>query len=480
MGKYSVPEEIRKLKPRGTMVKAISGHYYVYEFKTVRDSEGKRHTKMGRALGSIKAGVGFVPNNSFLHDAEITTLEFGDYMVVVENTKKVLDFLREYLNPLDAVRIYLVALIHYVQGYTYEKDIQAFFAMSILSLMFPDVKLGYDVVSQLYDDLGRKQDNILKIEEKLVEKCSREVAIDGHVMASCSQQNDLAGIGSKFGRIGEPQVNLLMAYDVNTGKPLLSRFYDGAAPDKSTVKNLMNEVRFKDTLFVVDRGFYSESNLSLFSSSGNSYIIPLASSQRACKKAVSEMNLRHSFAYMKSGSVVEYKDEIIDGRRVITYRDLKEAEAELYSYQKKIAEGHPSYTEKRISELRDFLGVTVLQTNVTDKPAEEIYTLYKKRWSIETFFNYLKNKEKFKTLYQQDYYKTQGLSFVMLVSALIHREFSEAVRNVKGKNVHDCLLEARMVKADKRHGKWVVSNCLKKQRELFQTLGTPLEVKAAT
>ena len=141
MGKYSVPEEIRKLKPRGTMVKAISGHYYVYEFKTVRDSEGKRHTKMGRALGSIKAGVGFVPNNSFLHDAEITTLEFGDYMVVVENTKKVLDFLREYLNPLDAVRIYLVALIHYVQGYTYEKDIQAFFAMSILSLMFPDVKL---------------------------------------------------------------------------------------------------------------------------------------------------------------------------------------------------------------------------------------------------------------------------------------------------------------------------------------------------
>lgn len=29
MGKYSVPESIRKLKPKGTMVKAISGHYYM-------------------------------------------------------------------------------------------------------------------------------------------------------------------------------------------------------------------------------------------------------------------------------------------------------------------------------------------------------------------------------------------------------------------------------------------------------------------
>ena len=28
MGKYSVPEEIRAMKPRGTCVKNIKGHYY--------------------------------------------------------------------------------------------------------------------------------------------------------------------------------------------------------------------------------------------------------------------------------------------------------------------------------------------------------------------------------------------------------------------------------------------------------------------
>ena len=47
MGKYSVPESIRLLKPKGTMVKNISGHYYVYEYSNFTDENGKRHTKMG-------------------------------------------------------------------------------------------------------------------------------------------------------------------------------------------------------------------------------------------------------------------------------------------------------------------------------------------------------------------------------------------------------------------------------------------------
>lgn len=34
MGNYSVPEDIRKMRPAGTTVKNIKGHYYVYEYKS--------------------------------------------------------------------------------------------------------------------------------------------------------------------------------------------------------------------------------------------------------------------------------------------------------------------------------------------------------------------------------------------------------------------------------------------------------------
>ena len=34
-GLYAVPENIRKMKPRGTMVKKIKGHYYVYRMQHI-------------------------------------------------------------------------------------------------------------------------------------------------------------------------------------------------------------------------------------------------------------------------------------------------------------------------------------------------------------------------------------------------------------------------------------------------------------
>jgi hypothetical protein len=77
----------------------------------------------------------------------------------------------------------------------------------------------------------------------------------------------------------------------------------------------------------------------------------------------------------------------------------------------------------------------------------------------------------------QDYCKAQGLAFVMLVTALVYKRVSEASGKVRGKSVDDCLLEARMVKANKVGGEWVPSNLLERQRELFDALGTPLSVE---
>ena len=68
---------------------------------------------------------------------------------------------------------------------------------------------------------------------------------------------------------------------------------------------------------------------------------------------------------------------------------------------------------------------------------------------------------------------------MMLVSALIHQEFEAAAASIPGKSIQDCLLEARMVKAHKRHGKWSVCNLLKRQAELFSQLNTKPVVDVA-
>ncbi len=270
-----------------------------------------------------------------------------------------------------------------------------------------------------------------------------------------------------------------MAYDINTGIPLLSRLHEGASTDKDSVKDLTMQVELKNMLFVIDRGFYSAENLKLFSSDGNSYIIPLGKNITTCKKAVSSLEMTGRFMYQRGrkASVIEYKNEMIDGNRVITYRDLNESTAEQTNYLRHMGMGDKAYTQEGFDKLKDFMGVIVLQTSIMGKTPQEIYEIYKKRWTVETYYNYFKNKADYGSLYQQDYYKTQGLAFIMLVSSLIRREFEDAVKVIKGKSAQDCLLDARMVKADKRRGVWTVCNCRTKQVELFELLNTKLSVE---
>lgn len=479
MGGYSVPEHIRAMKPKGAMVKAINGNFYVYEFRSVM-RDGKRKTEMGPCVGSIKEGVGFVANGSRIKDGEVTTLEFGQYALALANSRHVLDALAFSFNPLDAAAIYAVAVVNCVNGAAPMKDVGRHFAMSVLSLRFPSLKVGPDALATLLDALGRRQGGVLSFEAALCASSGPEVAIDGHAMPSSSKGNDLACPGYRRDKLGSDQINLLMAFDVKSGVPLLSRAYDGAVLDKSSVRDLLTRAELADKLFIIDNGFYGKENLEAFASNGNSYIIPLHKGLNACKKAVADAAVDGRFVYRRNrkSSVIEYREHKDPGcGRVVLYRDLNKAALEQAGYLAKLEQGAKGYTTEGFDEAKDVMGVIVLQTSREDLSCEEVYCAYKRRWSIETFFDYLKNGAGFTSFGMQDYCKTQGLAFMMLVTALVHKGLEDACAKVRGKSVDDCLLDARMVKANKIGNRWVCCNLRSRQRELFETLNTSLSVE---
>ena len=54
MGKYSVPANIRAMKPKGTMAKIVDGkYYYAYSYTTIVGEDGKQHTKMGKSQSRL-------------------------------------------------------------------------------------------------------------------------------------------------------------------------------------------------------------------------------------------------------------------------------------------------------------------------------------------------------------------------------------------------------------------------------------------
>jgi len=105
MGTYSVPEDIRALKPKGTMVKAIRNGYYVYTCSNQKGEDGKWRLKMGSLIGSIKEGVGFIPNDNFCTEEKISVVEYGQYAIAYEASKGVLADLKVFFNPLDATSV---------------------------------------------------------------------------------------------------------------------------------------------------------------------------------------------------------------------------------------------------------------------------------------------------------------------------------------------------------------------------------------
>ena len=361
---------------------------------------------------------------------------------------------------------------------TYLRDIKKYYDMSWLTLKFPGLKLGYDALCTLYDNLGRRQTQVLSIEQDLINSSSREVAIDGHVIASQSDNNDLAEKGYKFSSLNEKQINLMMAYDVHTDKPLLSRIYQGGLNDSISIRDFLRQVTMRDMLFIVDKGFYSLQNLALFNENGNYYLIPVPSRMDICKTAEldSKKMERFSYATNRKATVIEYSVKEYDGFCVYAFRDKDEALLQESNYLRYLEHGKQGYTQEGLEKNRDFFGVYILQTNLKNRTPSEIFGLYKKRWKIETFYNYFKNGADYNALYTRDYYKTQGLSFIMLISSLIHHELAVSTKKIKNKTTHECLLDARMIKINKRNGVWIPANCKAAIADLFRSLDTPLSV----
>jgi hypothetical protein len=183
-GKYAVPEEILKFKPRGTMVKKIHGGFYVYAMENVKNPvTGKWQTKSKGIMGKITVENGYVPNE----DIGYTVLEYGAYHLAEEcSTEIKAQFLEAFGRDDNAKRIWVLALIYSVNGFRPISAISLLYKKSSLAVAYPSLKMGETAVSNILEHLGRRDTESKKFQDLLL-KCVKEIAIDGHVIPRYSK-----------------------------------------------------------------------------------------------------------------------------------------------------------------------------------------------------------------------------------------------------------------------------------------------------
>ena len=479
-----IPEEIRQYRPGPcTEIKLINGHYYVYMYQSFHLPSGKWGKKTGKCIGTIVPGSGFLPNKNYhlftgeeSHD-EITVLEYGQYALTEVVAEDILAALRKHFPDDRAFQIFSYACILYANGFVHLDQIQHCFEQSWFSQEYKKMpfRMGKTALGNLLDDLGRRTTRVVNYENASILESSSAMAIDGHAIRSCSEENDLGEAGYKFQCLREDQVNLIMGYDINSGTPLFARMFRDSCSDRSTIEDVAGLLDFSGILFVVDRGFYSARNLQILSSDGNTYIIPVPSNTGIFRNAMKDISYTDSFYYRsgKKHARVEYTSrKINETEYVYVFRDIDENEKCRFNYQHNMELGKAGYTQEKFDQNKEVFGVYVLQSNAA-KPAEEIFASYQKRWGIETFYQYLKNKGDFNDLMIQDYYREQGFAFLMLVTGQIHQKMVAAAKKLNDHtvSVHDVLLMARCLKMERRGKSWNLRNARTRDLQMLKTIG---------
>ena len=486
-GKYTVPDEIRALRPTNlelpTTVKNVKGHFYVYFRIRVPDPNrpGKLKNASGKCIGKIEGGK-FIPSqgrgSEDLRYMDVEMKDYGEYAIALKCSEDVLEQLEGTFGTEDARRIYAIAIIWFIDSYTPSSYIKDIFDDSILSNKWPTLSFSENTIDEFLINLGRHSTTCEKFSQGLIDHSSGLTAIDVHVILSCSRQNDLADYGNKYQKIGNKQVNILEAFDVENNHPLTSKAFAGGVPDKSAVQELFAAYRFRNTTFIVDMGFYSEENVGLYRADGNHFVIPLSENLAVSKAMRTTVQFIGSFQYEKqneSGQIesvtILYREStmselediaqtLLDDEirrkneesiascpkgdkpkkyyrrkiartnygqdRVIMYRDEQMHEALSREFREQIGQDN-EHTQERYEELEPCFGLILLRTE-KDGTAKEIYMTYKKRWRIETYYNHVKNDTEIEGTHPQDYYSMQGTAFIQMIEGLIYSRFMKQLQ----------------------------------------------------
>jgi len=491
----SIPQEILQYKPSTCCrIRKDGNTYRVYKYSAVKLPSGKWSSNYGNLIGKIIPGKGFSPNKRYLKELEetngsvftdgITDVAYGQYALLCSLSEDVLEKLEKCFPVERATQIYAYAVILCANGFLHIDQIDDFYQESVLSIFYKDYsfRMGYTALSSLLRDLGMKTNPIKEFEQSLIDNSSKNVAIDGHVIRSCSEENYLAEAGYKTRQLKAPQVNLLIAYDIVNKVPLMYRTFRGSSVDKKSVEEFLKSRSFTNTKFIVDRGFFSENVLKLMSENGNTYIIPLSPNNKNFKQIKENLDFSAGEFVYKSGKkdcarIIYHEEYIDENTRVLVFKDVDENNSKRKNYKRMMDLGEEGYTRENYDAVSEWWGVYFLQTTSTD-PANVVYSDYKGRWSIETYNNYIKNDADFNDLKIQDYYVQHGFDFIMLVTGLIHARLMEAVRTLNKPSIStfDVLIKAGHMRMVADEESWHIHNTRKKDLELLELIGFTPEV----
>lgn len=399
--KTNHPDWALKHKKPGMELKLINGRYYLYGVKSVYDKKSKKSKKVSLGfLGRVTEEEGFIPSEknelkkksgkTYL-DKQIMVFEYGFAKWMLEELERngQMDSLKEHFPEHWKFIVFMVyCRIAYKSPL---KNVPFCLEQStILDLLDWEGKVHDQKVSDMLFELGCMQQSIhayLKPKD-----CGRRtVLMDATDVALQSGNIPLAQKGYNSDMDFQLQFVLLYLYDALTLEPLYYRMLPGNIREVSAMRNTISISGMEECVFIADKGFFSQSNITELEEMSMRYIIPLRRDNKLIPyNELNGIELSDNYFKFAKRFIFHADTQDLGARKVDLFLDGKLKEQEKTDYLSRIQSLPESFSKMKFNEKVKTMGTLAIMHNTGLRP-QELYVEYKNRGEIEQFFDHFKN-----------------------------------------------------------------------------------------
>ncbi len=303
------------------------------------------------------------------------------------------------------------------------KNMNVHLQENFLSESFPEVSLADKKVSSLLKIIGSDRERINAFFREF-SRVGENILMDITAIHSKSEQMSINQRGYNSQGSFDPQANLLLLFSQSRHEPVYYRVLPGNIRDVKSVQLTLKETGSLDTVFVADKGFYSESNIEEMEQAHLQYVIPLKRNSSLIDyeplKKGGKSGFDHFFKFQDRFIFCAFR-QLSDGKVLYTFLDDHLRLEEERSFLNRLE----TQKEEKLA-IVDFherihtLGTFSIITNLKEKLPQDIYKMYKARMEVETAFDAFKNTLEADRSYMHNDQSFEGWMFINYLALLTY------------------------------------------------------------
>lgn len=477
------PEWAIKFKTKGTELRYINNHYYLYKITSKWDKEKKKTRKITLGMigkitkeeGLVLKGTKRATNNNKIK-RPICCKEYGASDILQSIGKDIIGHLKVLFSD-QWQAIYVLA----IQRLLYQaplKNMQFHYEESYLSQTFPEMNLSKNRLTSLMNNIGNDRNKIISFLKMFIEG-SEHILFDITHVISQSAKMQVNQIGYNSQKVFDPQVNLFYMFSTDKKAPIYYRIVPGDISGIKALKLTVKEAALEKAIIIADKGFASEDNIQYLQHNSLSYILPLRRNSRFMD--VSRLSSRryekafdgHFFFMKRAIFYCAYEKE---KQRCILFFDSKLCLEEKNDYLHRIEEKYEKYSIEGFKKKELTFGTILITTNLKNTP-QEIYEKLKTRMEIESLFDVFKNTLNADRTYMQSSQSLEAWLLINHIALLLYYKIYTLLKNqnlLKSLSPKDLLMKLSRIVKLQINDEWITSEINSKTAALLSKLKLPV------